>query len=388
MNGKSYLLKFLLFLLLPSLANAQTKKKAWIVNLEGIAYNYDFFDNTIFFAGLEMELGYAVTDDLFIGGSYLLNFQNSPQTDARFEVSQYGIFGKYYFLQGKNRLFANLNIDQSIFPSWSSIDASAGFGYARMLSENTALEINFAHTFYQRAYSNDGFDSSGEGEYDILQPRIGFTFFVPSPLNRKKSKDSAPLSERYFLPGNSFLLAGGRLDFKDIGFLLDADFSHFVKGRRRLRFEYNGIEKFRARSFKIGVSNFAFGLDQFSTLAPRLFLQHGVSAGYSVISYSYFDFDFSILPEARLAVNYFLPQTIIEAGGLVQYSFPFGGFADPIWISDLHLSTEFFILEKLSISATYHYPITGYNRNLFLSDIDGFARFRQPRFHLKLGHYF
>ena len=46
MNGKL----LFLFLLLPYCSNAQTQKGAWMINVDGIAFQYEFPDFEVFYA--------------------------------------------------------------------------------------------------------------------------------------------------------------------------------------------------------------------------------------------------------------------------------------------------------------------------------------------------
>ncbi len=368
-----------------------------LLNLNGWLTHNNFQESNNFIGTMDVQAGYAFFDNFFFGVKYSPTYIIDFSEKSRFNIPAYGIFSRYYFFKNKNRIYLQTDFNQSIGASSVGLsDGNISAGIARFLSQNAALELRFNYNYYNKTLIQVGFPGSqGDPIFDTknkptgLDISLGVNFFLPSNPEKTFKPERLPLAERYLKKGNRYLHLSGQIDYKNIGFLGSFEQSKFIGHGLRLVHRFFGFGSFGKDVRKAGIGLYLPSLEKYIPLGDRLFFAPSAGLGQSLAFFDVFDSSsFGWGGTAQAGLNYFFDNSILSTGITFYVFDSFSSYNDVVTTSNLFLSAEFFISEKLAIRPIAYYNIHGDSIPLFFFENGRFPSSRMFRLQFGMSYYY
>ncbi len=346
---------------------------------------------------MDAQAGYAFFDNFFFGVKYSPSYIIGFSGKSRFNISAYGIFSRYYFLKNKNRIYLQTDFNQWIGASPIGLsNGNISAGIARFLSQNAALELRFNYNYYNKASTLTSFPGqqgdpvfSTKNKPTGLDISLGVNFFLPSNPEKTFKPDRLPLAERYLKKGNRYLHLSGQIDHKNITFLGSFEQSKFIGQDLRIVHRFFGFGSFGKNVRKGSIDRYMPTLEKYLPLGKRLFFTPSAGLGPSLAFFDDFDFsNFGWGATAQAGLSCFFDNSILNTGITFYVFDSFSSFIDVTTTSNLFLSGEFFISEKLAIRPIAYYNIHGEAIPLFFFDNGRFPSSRKFRLQFGMSYYY
>ncbi len=361
-------LRFLIFFLLIFLQRpgiAQTGQGSVLLGMNGSLVSANIQPKRFAGGNTNVEFGYAFFKNFFVGAAYQLSYTALPIDEGKINVPGYGLFGRYYLLNGKNRIYLEPRFGHAnSFANYTEDKLDIGIGFNHFLSKYVALEAQLDYNIFtkqqfsiQANFPNDPLYSNKK-ESTGLAMNLELRFFLPPGRHNEERETYPALPERFLKKGNKNIELSGNINFDPKAYLTIINYSTFIKDRLKLQHRYYG-GGFITRSSIRNLSHYSLNLENYQSLYGRLYFNFNIGIGpYLNLSFKDNDDYYGANANASLGLVHFFKNANIGFG-ISAYGLKYINVnADTYFSSNLYLSSEIFLNETLAFKPIAYLNLT------------------------------
>lgn len=363
----------ILHLFFAGIAFGQTEKGSIFFNFEGSLQHSSFQGNGSLIGCTNLELGYAFFDNFFLGVNYKPAYAIDIDRRSNLQISQYGLFSRYYFLKNKNRVYVQSDfLHQNGLFNGSNDKWNVGIGLNHFVSPNVAIEAHLNYNFYNRTIlywydrspvGNNEVYKTNENEPEGLSLAFGVRFFLSTNKEKESKEERQPLADRYLKRENRTIDVIGSLKKVNSNndFFLNTSWSRFINNKLVFYHKYEGRGGFSAGNGFYNFSTYQAGLMPYMPIVGKFYFTPSMSVG-PMLQYSslYKKKRLGWIGEAQVNFTQFFKSCKVDFGAKIGVQDFFEIKRPYVYSLSAIISSDIFITESLAIK-----PIVYYN---FLKD--------------------